>query len=84
MDALYPMTVNTITKEVAKQAVEFWSTLCEVGSISRGRRQVKNYEYMKKAMPHLIQTLLITLEKQDEDATATSGTSPRPRPGAST
>ena len=72
MDALYPMTVNTITKdneEVAKQAIEFWSTLCEVEFelYDLDDAESKNYEYMKKAMPHLIQTLLVTLEKQDED-----------------
>ena len=53
MDALYPMTVNTITKdneEVAKQAIEFWSTLCEVEFelYDLDDAESKNYEYMKK------------------------------------
>ena len=69
MDALYPMTVQTITtdrEDVAKQAVEFWSTLCEV-ELEREEEGEPSFEYMKKAMPHLIGTLLATLERQDED-----------------
>jgi len=67
MDALYPMTVGAITKdsdEVAMMAVEFWSTLCEA---ELETEEDQCFGYMAKAMPHLMATLLSTLEKQNED-----------------
>jgi len=68
MDVLYPMTVATITgdaPEVAMMAVEFWSTLCEQEMELEGE---ENFNYMAKAAQHLLPTLLLTLEKQAEDA----------------
>lgn len=68
MDAIYPITVNAIntdSEDVAMMAVEFWSTLCEVEMNLED--DVVNYNYMAKVMPHLMPTLLTTLEKQNED-----------------
>ena len=69
MDAIFPMTVTTIAKdqeEAAKMAVYFWSVLCEQELDLEDERK-PTYQYMAKAMPHLMPTLLGALEKPNDD-----------------
>ena len=69
MDAIFPMTVTTIAKdqeEAAKMAVYFWSILCEQ-ELDLEDEGKPTYQYMAKAMPHLMPTLLSALEKPNDD-----------------
>ena len=81
MTTLYELTTDTIRKdddEVAKAAIEFWSSLCEVEQdlmdeaadlTERGLAvQRQCMRYVSAALVHLVPILLETLTKQDEDA----------------
>mmetsp|Transcript_18596 Transcript_18596/g.53763 ORF Transcript_18596/g.53763 Transcript_18596/m.53763 type:complete len:861 (-) Transcript_18596:182-2764(-) len=80
MTTLYELTVDTIRKdreEVAKAAIEFWSSLCEVeqdlldeeaDQTERGLPiQRPCMRYVNAALVHLAPILLETLTKQEED-----------------
>lgn len=82
MHVLFEITMKAIKEEeneVALQALEFWSTLCdEEADIKEEIRYALEAEeeppertceeYVKLALPHLIPLLLQCLQKQDEDA----------------
>jgi len=81
MTTLYELTTDTIRKdreEVAKAAIEFWSSLCEVEQdlldeatdlAERGLPiQRQCMRYVNAALVHLVPILLETLTKQEEDA----------------
>lgn len=81
MTTLYELTTDTIRsdrEEVAKAAIEFWSSLCEVEQdlldeaaelTERGLPiQRQCMRYMAAALQHLAPILLETLTKQEEDA----------------
>jgi len=81
MTTLYELTTDTIRKdreEVAKAAIEFWSSLCEVEQdlldeaadlTERGLPvQRQCMRYVNAALVHLVPILLETLTKQEEDA----------------
>ena len=76
MMVMFELTTKTIKgdeEEVAKQAIEFWSTLCEVeielfdmaqdGSESESTCQ----RYVAAAVEHLVPLLLEAMTKQEED-----------------
>ncbi|KAJ1639173.1 armadillo-type protein [Pavlovales sp. CCMP2436] len=80
MQALFQLTFEEIkngTDQVAQQAVEFWSTICdeeieihlemeEARGTGESPDQVSQ-DFVKGAMPYLVPLLLQTLTKQDED-----------------
>ena len=73
IEAIYKITSQAIekdTEDVAKQAIEFWCTICEeeidIQEAYADDDEVVNNEFMKKALPFLLPILLTTLEKQDE------------------
>ena len=80
MMTLFELTTTTIKgdeEEVSKQAIEFWSTLCEVemdlfdqisdaqGLGSEG--EISCQRYVAAAVEHLVPLLLEAMTKQDED-----------------
>jgi len=80
MQALFQLTFEEIksgAEEVAQQAVEFWSTMCdeevELHEIAEEARNTGespdalSQEFVKGAMPYLVPLLLQTLTKQEED-----------------
>mmetsp|Transcript_10321 Transcript_10321/g.23477 ORF Transcript_10321/g.23477 Transcript_10321/m.23477 type:complete len:673 (+) Transcript_10321:3-2021(+) len=80
MTNLYQLTTNTIkqdTEEVAKAAIEFWTSLCEVEQdlideeVEMRQRGLPVeracMRYVDAAMQHLAPFLFETLTKQDED-----------------
>ena len=81
MTAIFQLTIDAIRRDeeaVAKQAIEFWSTLCEVeidmldeaeDSLPRGVPMERHcVRYVTAAVEHLGPVLLETLAKQDEEA----------------
>jgi importin subunit beta-1 len=81
MTAIFQLTIDAIRRDdeaVAKQAIEFWSTLCEVEMemldeeedfSSRGVPVERPcVRYVTAAVEHLGPVLLETLAKQDEEA----------------
>jgi importin subunit beta-1 len=81
MTAIFQLTIDAIRRDdeaVAKQAIEFWSTLCEVEMemldeeedfSSRGVPLERPcVRYVTAAVEHLGPVLLETLAKQDEEA----------------
>eukprot|EP00249_Psilotum_nudum_P018883 c27000_g2_i1 orf=121-2082(+) len=71
------ITAKAVThdeEEVAVQAIEFWSSICdeeidmqeEYGEF-QGDSEVENFYIIKQALPVLVPLLLETLTKQDED-----------------
>jgi hypothetical protein len=68
---------RTDEEEVALQAIELWSTLCEVEleladeDASRPARLAENKKFVEQALPHLCPMLLETLLKQVRDFAAT-------------
>ncbi len=70
MQAIFQLTFATIRQDVddvACQAVEVWSTLCEVES-DRLEDEAPCASYVDAALEHLCPLLLEGLMKQDEDA----------------
>ncbi|KAI9504650.1 karyopherin Kap95 [Coemansia spiralis] len=79
--ALYGLTVIGMKHEdndIAKQAIEFWSTVCdeeielqieeeEARELARPLDR-ENYQFAKTALPQVLPTLLFLLTKQEEDA----------------
>jgi importin subunit beta-1 len=76
MQVLFDLTIKTISqdeKEVALQALEFWSTLCdeELEIMEDAKYDVeparRSMNYIPMALSHLIPLLLECLTKQEED-----------------
>lgn len=80
MQTLFQLTFEEIkggADEVAQQAVEFWSTICdEEMELNEEMEEAKNTgespevvssHFVKGAMPYLVPLLLQTLTKQEED-----------------
>mmetsp|Transcript_19879 Transcript_19879/g.43181 ORF Transcript_19879/g.43181 Transcript_19879/m.43181 type:complete len:872 (-) Transcript_19879:515-3130(-) len=80
MTNLYQLTTSTIqqdNEDVAKQAIEFWTSLCEVEQdlideeleIRQNGLQVERpcMRYVDAAMTHLVPILFETLTKQSDD-----------------
>ena len=67
--------MNAIVKEdeaIGKQALEFWITLSEkelsiLEEIEETGAEIKNYEFVQKAMQNVMPVILESLTKQDED-----------------
>jgi len=81
MTTLYELTTDSIKRdreEVAKAAIEFWSSLCEVEQdlideavdfAERGLNPERPcMRYVSAALVHLVPILLETLTKQEEDS----------------
>ena len=81
MKVLFQLTFNTIKTDVdvvATQAIEFWSTLCDVeidimdehaDLQERGQQpEQPRKDYVRAALEYLVPLLLETLTKQDESA----------------
>ncbi|PIA18762.1 ARM repeat-containing protein [Coemansia reversa NRRL 1564] len=78
--ALYGLTVIGMkheAEEIAKQAIEFWSTVCDeeielqIEADAQDPSQPperENFQFAKTALPQVLPTLLFLLTKQDEDA----------------
>eukprot|EP00803_Ostreobium_quekettii_P001410 evm.model.scf_992.7 EVM.evm.TU.scf_992.7 scf_992:41153-48250(-) len=76
MTELYKLTVRTIQQDeedVAKQAIEFWSTLCdeEIDIIEEREAAADDslvlHNFIKQACPSVVPVLLDQLTKQDEE-----------------
>ncbi|CAA7051050.1 unnamed protein product [Microthlaspi erraticum] len=77
METLFQLTSNAVKgdeENVALQAIEFWSTICdeeidrqEYDSPDTGDSSPPHSSFIQKALPHLVPMLLETMEKQDED-----------------
>ncbi|MQL80033.1 hypothetical protein Taro_012476 [Colocasia esculenta] len=78
MPTLYNLTANAVKGDeepVALQAVEFWSSICDVeielqeeyGGTESGSSDAINHHFIEKALPMLVPMLLETLLKQDDD-----------------
>ncbi|GMH44988.1 hypothetical protein BSKO_12945 [Bryopsis sp. KO-2023] len=76
MVELYKLTVRAIQNDeeaVSKQAIEFWSTLCDEETAIREERESSGDEslvlhnFIKQACQSLVPVLLSLLSKQDED-----------------
>lgn len=73
MEDIYKLTLNAIDKdeqEVALQAVEFWSTICdcEIEAEEGVDEDFQSLHFIKQVAGHITPTLLKQLTKQDEDA----------------
>ncbi|KAG5183553.1 armadillo-type protein [Tribonema minus] len=80
MEVLFQLTLRTIKEdevEVALQALEFWSALCDeeleikdaVAYLEDGEKPERECaEYVKLALPHLTPLLLECLTKQEEES----------------
>lgn len=78
MPTLYNLTANAVKGDeepVALQAIEFWSSICDVeieikeeygGDDSESSSSISHH-FIEKALPTLVPMLLETLLKQDED-----------------
>jgi len=76
---IYELTSNAIKKEgedIAKQAIEFWTTVCEEeidiqleAKELEGKRQPQKqmFGFVKTAAPKLVELLLVCLTRQSED-----------------
>ncbi|XP_010486444.1 PREDICTED: importin subunit beta-1-like [Camelina sativa] len=77
MQTLFELTSNAVKgdeESVALQAIEFWSSICdeeidrqEYDSPDSGDSSPPHSCFIEKALPHLVQMLLETLQKQQED-----------------
>uniref|UniRef100_A0A1D1XRF9 Importin subunit beta-1 n=1 Tax=Anthurium amnicola TaxID=1678845 RepID=A0A1D1XRF9_9ARAE len=78
MQTLYNLTSNAVKGDeepVALQAIEFWSSVCDVeieiqeeyGSNENENSGNISHHFIEKALPTLVPMLLETLLKQDED-----------------
>ncbi|CAL9220098.1 unnamed protein product [Arabidopsis halleri] len=77
MPTLFELTSNAVKgdeESVALQAIEFWSSICdeeidrqEYDSPDSGDSSPPHSCFIEKALPHLVQMLLETLLKQEED-----------------
>ncbi|KAG0031278.1 karyopherin beta [Podila clonocystis] len=78
--ALFGLTVQGMKHEderVAKQAVEFWSTVCDqeieyenqrLEALENGEQaEVTSYYFAKAALPETLPTLLLLMTKQEEE-----------------
>jgi importin subunit beta-1 len=73
--ALYGLTVLGMRHEnekVVLQAIEFWSTICEIEydrnyAIMEGDNSLPNLGFAQTAMPELVPVVLWVMTKQDED-----------------
>jgi importin subunit beta-1 len=76
MNALFQLTTKAIEmdeEEVALNAIEFWSTICEeemdiLDEIADGINDRQCMKYVEGALPNLGPLLTNTLTKQDEDS----------------
>eukprot|EP00878_Enallax_costatus_P011619 GHUV01012128.1.p1 GENE.GHUV01012128.1~~GHUV01012128.1.p1 ORF type:complete len:603 (+),score=213.52 GHUV01012128.1:279-2087(+) len=62
--------INEDAEEVALQAVEFWSTLCDIEldlEDDDDPSEAVNHHFITAATPHLVPVLLKQLTKQEED-----------------
>jgi len=64
--------IRASDENVALQAIEFWSTICEEeierkDLVEEGRASVLHHRFVSQALPHLTPILLETLLKQEED-----------------
>ena len=78
MPTLYNLTANAVKggeEPVALQAIEFWSSICDVEIEIKEEYEDNNdegsnsisHQFIEKALPTLVSMLLETLLKQDED-----------------
>ncbi|CAD5322468.1 Armadillo-type fold [Arabidopsis suecica] len=77
IQTLFELTSNAVKgdeESVALQAIEFWSSICdeeidrqEYDSPASGDSSPPHSSFIEKALPHLVQMLLETLLKQEED-----------------
>ncbi|MQM20344.1 hypothetical protein Taro_053361 [Colocasia esculenta] len=85
MQAIYSLTANAVREDeepAALQAIEFWSSICDVEieiqedyeSSESGTPGIINYHLIETALPMLVPVLLETLLKQDEDQLQDDGT----------
>eukprot|EP00879_Flechtneria_rotunda_P012371 GHRR01012918.1.p1 GENE.GHRR01012918.1~~GHRR01012918.1.p1 ORF type:complete len:702 (+),score=217.59 GHRR01012918.1:232-2106(+) len=71
MTEIFNISVKAIkedTEEVGLQAVEFWSTLCDIELDLQDTDDVSevNHHFIKAVVPHLVPVLLEQLTKQEE------------------
>ncbi|CAA7392853.1 unnamed protein product [Spirodela intermedia] len=85
MPTLYDLTSNAVKGDeepVALQALEFWSSICDVeidiqqecDSNESESPSAINHHFIEKALPMLVPMLLESLLKQDEDQNQDDGT----------
>lgn len=80
IEAAFKLTTFSIeneTEDVALQAIEFWSTICEEESEIQEEALLaaeqhkpptrKCHNFMRSALPHLMPMMLMSLTKQNED-----------------
>ncbi|XP_010553116.1 PREDICTED: importin subunit beta-1 [Tarenaya hassleriana] len=77
METLFQLTSNAVKgdeENVALQAIEFWSSICdeeielqEFDNPDSGDSSPPHSSFIEKALPHLVPMLLETLLKQEED-----------------
>ena len=68
METLYTLTLNSIQNDdenIAKQAIEFWTTVCE-GEIDRRDDQDTYHHLIEKVAPTLVPVLISSMTKQNE------------------